>query len=194
VQRVYIEHAVYDEFAAAMTEAVRRLRVGDPLDGDTDVGSMVDADAAARVEGWIGEAVEGGASLLTGGRREGAVLEPTLLGAPPADAKVLVEEVFGDLVSLVPVDDFETAVRFVNSTRYGLQSGLFTNDLRRVFAAVRELDVGAVVVNGTSNYRLDHIPFGGVKDSGIGRESPRWLIEDFSIVKTVVFRGMSLWS
>jgi acyl-CoA reductase-like NAD-dependent aldehyde dehydrogenase len=158
------------------------------------VGCMVDAQAATRVEGWIQEAVDEGATLFTGGGRTGAVLEPTLLGAPPSDAKVLVEEVFGDLVSIVPVDDFETALDLVNSTRYGLQSGLFTYDVRRVFAAARELEVGAVIVNGTSNYRLDHIPFGGVKDSGIGRESPRWLIEDFSTVKTLVFRDFSLWS
>jgi acyl-CoA reductase-like NAD-dependent aldehyde dehydrogenase len=194
VQRVYVERAVYDQFAETFTAAVRALRVGDPLDRDTDVGSMVDARAATRVEEWIREAVDEGATLFTGGGRTGAVLEPTLLGEPPAHAKVLVEEVFGDLVSIVPVDDFETALALVNSTRYGLQSGLFTYDVRRVFAAARELEVGALIVNGTSNYRLDHIPFGGVKDSGIGRESPRWLIEDFSTVKTLVFRDLSLWA
>jgi acyl-CoA reductase-like NAD-dependent aldehyde dehydrogenase len=194
VQRIYVERAVYEQFAEALTAAVRALRVGDPLSQETDVGCMVDASAAERVEGWIQEAVEGGATLLTGGGRHGAVLEPTLLGAPAPHAKVLAEEVFGNLASIVPFDEFETALALVNSTRYGLQSGLFTHDVRRIFVAARELAVGALIVNGTSNYRLDHVPFGGVKDSGIGRESPRWLIEDFSTVKTLVLRDLSLWS
>ncbi|HEY8705348.1 MAG TPA: aldehyde dehydrogenase family protein [Gaiellaceae bacterium] len=194
VQRVYVERPVYEEFAALLSTAVRALRVGDPLDSATDVGCMVDAEAAARVEGWIHEAVDGGADLLAGGRRTGATLEPTLLGAPPPGAKVIVEEVFGDLVSLVPVDDFESAVAAANDTRFGLQAGLFTRDVGRVFAAARSLAVGAVIVNGTSNFRLDHLPFGGVKDSGLGRESPRWLIDDFSAVKTLIFRDQSLWS
>lgn len=194
VQRVYVERAVYDEFAELFAAAVSSLEVGDPLDPATDVGCMVDAEAATRVEGWIDEAVAGGANLLAGGRRNGATLDPTLLGAPAPDAKVLVEEVFGALVSIVAVDDFASAVTAANDSRFGLQAGLFTRDIARTFAAARSLAVGAVIVNGSSNFRLDHLPFGGVKDSGLGRESPRWLIDDFSAVKTLIFRDQSLWS
>ncbi len=194
VQRVYVERPVYDEFSHLLAEEVRSLTVGDPLDLATDVGCMVDVEAATRVERWIGEAVDGGAAILAGGDRRGATLEPTLLAAPAPGAKVLVEEVFGDLVSVVPEDDFASAVAAANGTRYGLQAGLFTRDMDKIFAAARALQVGAVIVNGTSNFRLDHLPFGGVKASGLGREAPRWLIEDFSAVKSLVFRDISLWS
>jgi acyl-CoA reductase-like NAD-dependent aldehyde dehydrogenase len=194
VQRVYVERPVYTAFAELLASAVRGLTVGDPLDPTTDVGCMVDEEAASRVESWIAEAVASGAELLVGGGRRGATLEPSLLGAPPLQAKVLVEEVFGDLVSIIPVDDFDAALAAANDTRFGLQAGLFTRDVEKIFAAARSLAVGAVVVNGTSNYRLDHLPFGGVKASGLGRESPRWLIDDFTAVKSLVFRDVSLWS
>jgi acyl-CoA reductase-like NAD-dependent aldehyde dehydrogenase len=113
---------------------------------------------------------------------------------PPRGAKVVSEEVFGALVSVLPFENFADAIAEANATRYGLQGGLFTFDLRRVFEAIHDFEVGGLVVNGSSNHRLDHLPFGGIKDSGIGRESPRWMIEDFTYLKTVHFRGMPLWA
>ncbi len=193
VQRVYAHRSVFDSFVELLTDAVSQLRVGDPLDEATDVGSMVDEAAAERVVMWVEEARRGGAMVPVGGARNGATVEPTVVAAPQPDAKVVVEEVFGALVAVLPYDDFGTVLQTCNESRYGLQAGIFTNDLRRVFRAWRDLEVGGLVVNGSSNYRLDHAPFGGVKDSGIGRESPRWMIEDYTSVRTLMLRGISLW-
>jgi len=192
VQRVYVESSSFEDFVAQFREQVASLRVGDPLDPATDVGTMVDARAAERVAGWIQEAVSAGARLETGGLVRGATLTPAVVAEPPRTAKVVTEEVFGALVSVLRFDDFAEAIREANSTRYGLQGGLFTYDMRRVFQAIRDFEVGGLVVNGSSNQRLDHVPFGGIKDSGIGRESPRWMIDDFTYLKTVQFRGMPL--
>ena len=194
VQRVYEEAPRFEEFNGLFRAQVALLRVGDPLDPATDIGTMVDIDAAQRVAGWIDEAVAAGARLEVGGVRHGATLTPAVVANPPRAAKVVSEEVFGALVSVLPFENFADAIREANSTRYGLQGGLFTFDLRRVFEAIHDFEVGGLVVNGSSNHRLDHLPFGGIKDSGIGRESPRWMIEDFTYLKTVHFRGMPLWA
>ncbi|MFD1537082.1 aldehyde dehydrogenase family protein, partial [Nonomuraea guangzhouensis] len=193
VQRVYVQRGRFEEFVAALTAEVKALVVGDPLDPATDVGSMVDDDAAARVAAWAGEAAGQGAVITTGGGRSGAVMEPTVVAAPPADARLVREEVFGALVAVLPYDEFGQVIEACNASRYGLQAGLFTHDVRRIVRAWRELEVGGLVVNGSSNFRLDHVPFGGVKDSGIGRESPRWMIEDFTVTKTLLLRGLTIW-
>lgn len=194
VQRVYVESPRFEEFVGHFRAQVASLHVGDPLDPATDVGTMVDAEAAQRVAGWIEEAVAAGARLEAGGVVHGATLTPAVVADPPRTAKVVTDEVFGALVSILPFDDFAGAIREANSTPYGLQGGLFTFDLRRVVEAIRDFEVGGLVVNGSSNQRLDHLPFGGIKDSGIGRESPRWMIDDFTYVKTVHLRGMPLWA
>ena len=194
VQRVYVEAPRFEEFVGEFRAQVGALRVGDPLDPATDIGTMVDADAAQRVAGWIQEAVAAGGRLESGGVVHGATLTPAVVADPPRTAKVVSEEVFGALVSVLPFEDFTQAINEANATRYGLQGGLFTFDLRRVFEALHDFEVGGLVVNGSSNHRLDHLPFGGIKDSGIGRESPRWMIEDFTYLKTVHFRGMPLWA
>ncbi|WP_326822622.1 aldehyde dehydrogenase family protein [Streptosporangium sp. NBC_01756] len=193
VQRVYVQRTRFEEFIQALTAEVRALIVGDPLDPATDVGSMVDDEAAGRVARWTEEAARGGAVVTTGGSRTGAVMAPTVVVAPPTDAKVVCEEVFGALVAVLPYDGFDEVVQECNRSPYGLQAGLFTHDVRRIVNAWRELEVGGLVVNGSSNFRLDHIPFGGVKDSGIGRESPRWMIEDFTVTKTLLLRGLTIW-
>jgi len=193
VQRVYVHHTRYADFLDAFTAAVDTLVVGDPMDPSTDIGSMVDEDAAERVVCWSAEAGELGASVVRGGTRDGATAAPTIIAEPPPYASVVVHEVFGALVAVMPYDDFDTVVGDCNASRHGLQAGLFTHDLKRVFTAWRRLEVGGLIVNGTSNLRLDHVPFGGVKDSGFGRESPRWLIDDFTVVKTLVLRGLSIW-
>jgi acyl-CoA reductase-like NAD-dependent aldehyde dehydrogenase len=193
VQRVYVHRSRYDEFVEALTAAVGRLVVGDPLDPKTDVGSMVDDAAAERVVSWATEAARAGASITTGGHRDGATVFPTVVAGPPSDANMVVHEVFGALVGVMPYDDFDAVLKLCNASRYGLQAGLFTRDLGRAITAWRELEVGGLVVNGSSNFRLDHVPFGGVKDSGFGRESPRMMIEDFTVVKTMMLRGLSIW-
>jgi acyl-CoA reductase-like NAD-dependent aldehyde dehydrogenase len=190
VQRVYVDRSGYDEFVEVFTREVEKLAVGDPLDPATDVGSMVDDDAAERVVSWSHAAAEAGATITTGGRRTGATVTPTVVAGPPADARLIRDEVFGAVVSVTAFDDFDEVLATCNDSRYGLQAGLFTHDVRRIFTAWRELEVGGLVVNGSSNFRLDHLPFGGVKDSGFGRESPRWMIEDYTVLKTLILRGI----
>lgn len=193
VQRVYVQRERFEDFLTALHKHVGALKVGDPLDPATDVGAMVDDQAAERVVRWSAEARAAGARILAGGTRDGATAAPTIVADPSPDAKVVTEEIFGALVAVLPFDDFDDAVAACNTSRFGLQAGIFTNDLGRVFTAWRELEVGGLIVNGSSNYRLDHVPFGGVKDSGIGRESPRWMIEDYTVIKTMMIRNLSIW-
>jgi acyl-CoA reductase-like NAD-dependent aldehyde dehydrogenase len=193
VQRVYVQRARFAAFVDALTAEVAALRVGDPLDPATDVGSMVDDRAAERVLAWAAEAVDGGARITIGGTRDGATLSPTVVADPPADAAIVVREVFGALVTVLPFDDFDEVLQTCNRSSFGLQAGLFTRDIGRILTAWRELEVGGLVVNGSSNFRLDHVPFGGVKDSGFGRESPHYMVEDYTVVKTLMLRGLSIW-
>jgi acyl-CoA reductase-like NAD-dependent aldehyde dehydrogenase len=193
VQRVYVHRSIFEEFTKVAVAAVKRLRVGDPLDEATDVGSMVDEAEAMRVQEWVEEAANEGATIACGGSRSGATMSATVVVDPSPKARVVVEEIFGAAVVLLPYDDFDAVVEVCNESRYGLQAGLFTRDLGRVVDAWKRLEVGGLVVGGTSNFRLDHVPFGGVKDSGIGRESPRWMIDEYTVTKTLVLRGVSLW-
>ncbi len=192
VQRVYVQRDRFAEFAQALAAEVAALRVGDPLDEATDVGSMVDEEAAERVVRWTAEASDGGATIMLGGTRDGATMQPTVVADPPATASIVVHEVFGALVAVMPYDTFGEVIETCNASRFGLQAGLFTRDIGRVITAWRELEVGGLVVNGSSNFRLDHVPFGGVKSSGFGRESPRWMIDDYTVVKTLLLRGISV--
>ncbi len=192
VQRVYVQRDRFEEFAGALAAEASTLRVGDPLDDATDVGSMVDEQAAERVVRWTAEAAAAGARVLLGGARDGATVAPTVVADPPATASIVVHEVFGALVAVLPYGTFEEAIEACNAGRYGLQAGLFTRDIGRIITAWRELAVGGLVVNGSSNFRLDHVPFGGMKDSGFGRESPRWMIDDYTVVKALLLRGMSV--
>ncbi|GAA2503577.1 aldehyde dehydrogenase family protein [Winogradskya humida] len=193
VQRVYVHRSRFEEFVETFTAEVAALKVGDPLDPATDVGSMVDEQAAERVVLWAAEAAAAGATITTGGTRDGATVRPTVVAGPPEDATVITHEVFGALVAVVAYDDFDAVLTTCNTSRYGLQAGVFTHDVRRILTAWRELEVGALIVNGSSNYRLDHVPFGGVKDSGFGRESPGPMVDDYTVVKTLMLRGMSIW-
>jgi acyl-CoA reductase-like NAD-dependent aldehyde dehydrogenase len=176
-----------------MRAEVEKLVVGDPADPGTDVGSMVDEAAAARVESWIDEAVGGGAQLVCGGERNGATLTPALVADVDPSATLVTNEAFGAVVAAMRFTDFADVIDQCNSSRYGLQAGLFTLRLDRTLQAWRDLEVGAVIVNGSSNFRLDHIPFGGVKDSGFGRESPAEMIQDYTSLKTLMVRDMSIW-
>ena len=191
VQRVYVQRDRFGAFLDAFTAEAAGLRTGDPLDDATDVGSMVDDEAAERVVRWAAEAAADGAEVVLGGTRDGATVPPTVVAHPPPTASVVTREVFGALVAVLPYDGFGEVIETCNAGRYGLQAGLFTRDIGRIVTAWRELQVGGLVVNGSSNFRLDHVPFGGVKDSGFGREAPRWMIEDFTVTKTLLLRGVS---
>lgn len=192
VQRVIVEQPVYDAFVERLLPAVGALVTGDPADEKTQVGPLVSEAAAERVEQWIEEAVRGGARLLAGGTREGATIAPTVLADVPADAKVAREEVFGPVMVLQPAASMEEAYEMVNDSAYGLQVGVFTRSLDAAFRANRELEVGGVIVGDVPSYRADQMPYGGVKDSGIGREGLGSAMRDLTYEKVMVMTGLTL--
>jgi len=186
VQRIYVHQEIMPSFTELLKQKVEQLVVGDPLSSESDIGCMVDAQAAQRVEAWIQEAESMGAQILCGGKRNGASITPAILLNPPKQAKVVCEEVFGPVVSILPYEELEEAIKEANDSRYGLQAGIFTNQLDVALHAAKELETGGVVINGTSNFRLDHWPYGGIKRSGLGREGPRFAIEEMTETKMVV--------
>jgi acyl-CoA reductase-like NAD-dependent aldehyde dehydrogenase len=188
VQRIYVHRDIYDSFRDRFVDAVKKLKVGDPLEEDTDVGPLITEKEAIRVEEWVNEAAQQGAKILTGGKREGGVYAPTVLDNVRSDMKVMCDEVFGPLVSLVPFDDFDRALDMADDSQFGLQAGVYTNDLTKAFQAVQRLNVGGVIINDVPAFRADHMPYGGNKESGIGREGPRFAIEDMTTIKMVVIR------
>jgi len=178
VQRVYVHRSLYDSFVERLAAAAGALVVGDPLDDDTDVGPLVDEASAARVAAWIDEAVSGGARVVCGGERDGAVVQPTVLVDVPGDATIQRQEVFGPVLTVSPYDDFAAAVDAVNDTPLGLQAGVFTRDIGCVRYAWDRLEVGGVCINEYPTFRVDNMPYGGVKDSGLGREGVRYAIAE----------------
>lgn len=192
VQRVIVEESVREEFTAKLVPAVEALVTGDPADEKTQVGPLVSAEAAERVERWIAEAVAAGGRVLTGGTREGATVAPTVLADVPADSKVSCEEVFGPVMVLQTVSGPDEAFAAVNASAYGLQAGVFTRSLDLAFRANRELEVGGVIIGDVPSYRADQMPYGGVKDSGVGREGIRSAIADYTYEKVMVLTGLTL--
>jgi acyl-CoA reductase-like NAD-dependent aldehyde dehydrogenase len=186
VQRMFIHEAVWDEFLERFVEGARALKVGDPLDTQTDVGPMVDATAASRTQRWVDEAVQLGGKVLLGGKADGSFFEPTVLTDVPVSAQVCSNEAFAPLVVAFPFSDFGDAIRQVNDSFFGLQTGVFTNDLAHAWQAFGELEVGGVIVNDIPTYRIDNMPYGGVKDSGQGREGLRWAMEDMTEIRIMV--------
>ena len=186
VQRMFVHREVWDEFMARVVEAARNLRTGDPLDPETVLGPMVEEAQAQRAQRWVEEAVSMGGRLLTGGRAEGAFFPPTIMTDVPTTAQVCSNEAFAPVVVAFPFADFDDAIRRVNDSFYGLQTGVFTNDLGHAWRAFEELEVGGVIVNDIPTYRIDHMPYGGVKDSGLGREGLRWAIEDMTELRLMV--------
>jgi acyl-CoA reductase-like NAD-dependent aldehyde dehydrogenase len=187
VQRIYVVDAIYEELERRFVEKVRQVKVGDPLDPATDLGPMVDEKAAARTHAWVQEALDRGARALTGGKPDGQIYPPTVLVNVPKDARVCGEEVFAPVVNLFRVPDFTAAIREINDSRFGLQCGFFTNDMERTLRAHDELEVGGIIVNDVPTWRIDHMPYGGVKDSGLGREGVRWSIEDMTEPRLLAF-------
>jgi acyl-CoA reductase-like NAD-dependent aldehyde dehydrogenase len=170
VQRVYVHEAVADQFLAKLKANTEALKQGDPLDESTDVGPLIDEKAVTRTEQWVQEAVAEGAQVVTGGARSGAFFQPTILTNVRRESKVCSREVFAPIVDVFTVHDFDEALKDVNDSSYGLQAGVFTQNLEHAFRAFNELEVGGVIINDISTYRIDHMPYGGVKESGLGRE------------------------
>lgn len=192
VQRVYAEAAVYQSLRDRVVAKVEALKIGDPRKEDTFVGPMINQEAAERVERWVDEAVQAGATVLTGGQRDGSSYAPTVLIDVPRDAKVASEEVFGPVLVLDRVDSVEEAFAAVNSSKYGLQAGLFTHDIQTAFRAHRDLEVGGVIVGDAPSYRADQMPYGGAKESGIGREGIRYAMADYTYERVMVLTGLDL--
>jgi acyl-CoA reductase-like NAD-dependent aldehyde dehydrogenase len=186
VQRILVAHHVFDNFLAEFVPRVRKLQLGDPLDETTDVGPMLSEAAAQRAEEWIAEATADGAKLLCGGNRRGKLLEPTVLTGTKPEQRVNCQEIFAPVVTVEPYEDFEAALGRVNVSPYGLQAGIFTRDARLIFQAYEELQVGGVIVGDVPTFRIDHMPYGGVKDSGLGREGVRYAIEEMTERKLLV--------
>jgi acyl-CoA reductase-like NAD-dependent aldehyde dehydrogenase len=188
VQRILVHRAIWRRFARRFVEASADLAAGDPADPATVLGPMIDSAAAERVQAWVGEAESAGARVLLRGRRRGSVLRPTILTDVPPRLKVEREEVFGPVATLTPYRDWDRALARVNDTAYGLQAGVFTADLGRALHAFASLEVGGVIVNDYPTFRVDHYPYGGVKDSGLGREGVRYAMEEMSQPKMLVMR------
>jgi acyl-CoA reductase-like NAD-dependent aldehyde dehydrogenase len=186
VQRILVEQSVYGKFTDLLVDGVKKLKVGDPLDSETDVGPVIRENDAIRTVAWIEEAVRGGARLLCGGGRNGMLVEPTVLTGTNPAMKVNCQEVFGPVVTVEPYTNFDEALREVNHSAYGLQSGLFTRDAKLIFQAYEELEVGGLIAGDVPSFRIDHMPYGGVKDSGLGREGLRYAIEEMTEPKLLV--------
>lgn len=186
VQRMFVHEDVWDEFMGRFVEAARNLKVGDPIDPQTDVGPMVDEHAASRTQRWVDEAVALGGKLVLGGQANGTFFPPTILTDVPVTAQVCSNEAFAPLVVAFRFRDLDDAIRQVNNSFFGLQTGVFTNDLAGAWRAFAELEVGGVIVNDVPTYRIDNMPYGGVKDSGLGREGIRYAIEDMTEIRILV--------
>ncbi|MFE4251057.1 aldehyde dehydrogenase family protein [Streptomyces sp. NPDC056910] len=192
VQRVIADASVYERLLPKIVAAVEAQVTGDPADDATDVGPLVSEDAAKRVESWVDEAVAAGASLLAGGKREGATYAPTVLADVPADVTISCEEVFGPVLTVKRVDGEAEAFAAVNDSKYGLQAGVFTHDLQTAFRAHRALEVGGVVIGDVPSYRADQMPYGGAKQSGVGREGVRYAMDDYTYERVLVLTGLAL--
>ena len=188
VQRILIHEDVYDEFRDMLVEEAKALVAGDPKDKDTFIGPMIDVGEAERVEAWTKEALDHGAKLLCGGTREGRMIPATLLENVDRDAKVVNEEVFGPLAVLMKFSTFDEAIEETNRSEFGLQAGIFTRDLFKMFDAWDRLDYGGICINEIPSYRVDNMPYGGVKNSGLGREGVRFAMEDMTEIRNLVIR------
>lgn len=188
VQRVYVHESIYEEFKARLIGRTNRLKIGDPLDEKTDLSVLIDEGAAIRISQWIEEAKELGAEVLTGGEREGRLVYPTILEGITREMKLFKEEAFGPVVGLIKYKDFDEAIDGVNDSKYGLQAGIFTKDSNLIRFAFDELEVGGVIINDVPTFRVDSMPYGGTKESGVGREGVRYAIEEYTEPHLLVLR------
>ena len=188
VQRIYSQQGISDPFTEKFVQASEAMVVGDPLDERVDVGPMIDPGEVDRIENWVEEAREAGAQVLTGGKREGAVYWPTVLTNVESEMKVVEQEAFAPVASVIPYDDFEAALEQADASHYGLQASVFTSDIQRVFRAIKRLNFGGVMINETPAYRADHMPYGGNRQSGLGREGVRFAVEEMTNIQMVAIR------
>jgi len=188
VQRVLIHQAVYNDFRDKLVDATRKLTMGDPKDDDTFIGPVISEKDGERLKSWIDSAVDAGGKLLCGGGRDGAMVEATLLEDVPSDQKICAEEAFGPVAVLSKFSDFDDALRSVNDSVFGLQAGVFTRDIHKAMRAWDRLVVGGVLINDVPSWRVDHMPYGGVKESGLGREGLRYAIEDMTEIRLLIIR------
>jgi acyl-CoA reductase-like NAD-dependent aldehyde dehydrogenase len=186
VQRILVERSAFQKFTDLLLAGVKNLRMGDPLDETTDLGPLIRERDAIRAYDWIQEAVRGGARLLCGGQRKGSMLEPTVLTGTLPEMKVNCQEIFGPVVTVEAYDDFSQAIKQINNSAYGLQAGIFTRDTKLLFTAYEELEVGGLIAGDVPAFRIDHMPYGGVKDSGLGREGLKYAIEEMTEPKLLV--------
>ena len=188
VQRILIHQSVYDRCKQLLVEKTKALKYGNPREEDTFIGPVISQQDAARLEDWIQQAVAAGGKVLCGGKRDGVMVEATLLEDVPADLPICADEAFGPVAVLSSYTDFDNALAQVNDSRYGLQAGVFTRDLYKMLQAWETLEVGGVVVGDIPSFRVDNMPYGGVKDSGLGREGLRYAIEDMTEPRLLVIR------
>ena len=189
VQRAFVHESIADEFLAGLKTETSKLRLGHPFEDTTDISSLIDENAAIRVESWIREAVDAGAKLVCGGKRRYATIEPTILTNVPPGARISCEEVFGPVLAVYRYRDLSDAIQRVNNTQYGLQAGIFTNNVERAFRSARQLQMGGVLINDIPMFRVDHMPYGGAKHSGLGREGPRYAIEEMTEPKIICWKA-----
>ena len=190
VQRILVHSKIYDAFRDALVERSKALIAGDPKNEDTFIGPMISEKEATRLHSWVEEAVAAGGTLLCGGNREGAMLEATLLENVSKEQTICTQEAFGPVAVLSPFDDFEAALDEVNDSTFGLQAGIFTRDIHKAYRAWDKLDVGGVVIGDIPSWRVDNMPYGGVKDSGLGREGISFAIEDMTEIRNLVIRTL----
>lgn len=188
VQRVFVHRTIADEFVERLKAGAEALKIGHPYEQATDISSLIDEAEAIRIEKWIAEAVAGGAKVVTGGKRTRATVSPAILTGVPAACAISCQEAFGPVVAIYEYEHLESAIEQANATPYGLQAGIFTPDMQRAFQAARKLEVGGVMINDIPMYRADHMPYGGVKESGTGREGPRYAIEEMTEMKLICWK------
>lgn len=186
VQRILVQKDVLPEFSRLLVEETAKFKQGNPLETSTDIGPMISEKEAARVEEWVAEAVSQGAKVAFGGKREGAMHQPTIMVDVRTDMKVVCQEVFGPVVSLLPYETIDEAIALANDSEFGLQGGVFTKNIDTAFKVAREFEVGGVMINDASSFRVDQMPYGGVKNSGIGREGPKYAIEEMTEMRLVM--------
>src|SRR3989338_3910313 len=186
LQRLYVHEKVFDEFKKKFVGAVKKMKVENPMEPDTEYGPMIEEKEAIRAEEWIKEAVHKGAKILCGGERKGSIITPTVMTDVKRDMKVVCNEVFAPLVTLIKYRNFEEAIDMVNDSIYGLQAGIFTNDIDKAFRGFKKLHVGVVIINDVPTFRVDHMPYGGVKESGTGREGLKYAIREMTELKLMV--------
>ena len=192
VQRVFVQESVAGELKQKLVAEVEKLKTGDPMDPETDVGPLIDHESLERVSQWVDEAVQGGAEILTGGKREDPFYKSTVLARTDAEMKVRRQEIFGPVITIETYEDFDDAIAASNDSNYGLQAGVFTADVNRLHQAWRDLQVGGVIANDVSAFRADQMPYGGTKDSGAGREGLRYAMDEMSEIKILVVSNVPL--